>query len=227
MRSRLLSVGVILASLVAVVSKLYAASIDQRIEQYLMEHPEVVVKALELGSQRMLNARLQDIISYSDSDIVMVNPKGSSRLVAYIDYRCDACKRSFQYIERFANAHPDVALILRPLPILGGESTLASLMAYDAGKLQHAKVLTDELLQLDKPLDSEALSQVASHHQLKVTDNPREHWAFKHLAENYRQSSMLNNQSVPLYILSVKGQSQMFSGLSSQQILEEAYQRLA
>ena len=157
----------------------------------------------------------------------MANPKGRNRLVAYIDYRCDACKRSFQYIEKFVKAHSDVALVLRPLPILGGESTLASLLAYDAGELQQANVLTGELLGLDKPLDGEVLSQVARHYQLQVTDHPREHWAFKHLAENYRQSSMLNNQSVPLYILSVKGQSEMFSGLSSQQILEESYQRLA
>ena len=66
MRSRLLSVGVILGALVL---ESHAASIDQRIEQYLMEHPEVVVQALEMGSQKILNARLQEIVSDSDSDI--------------------------------------------------------------------------------------------------------------------------------------------------------------
>ena len=223
---RFKSIGLILSLLGIVVSSQSAITLDQRIEQYIMEHPDVIVKALEMHTKNMANTRLQNIISESTTDIAILNPKGKNRLIAYIDYRCGACKRSFQLIENFAVAHPDVALVLRPLPILGSESTLASLMVYDAMQLNQAKAMSETLFALEGGLDDNVLARVAKQFKLKAIDKPRDHWAFRYLAENYKQSSQLNNQSVPLYILSVGKQSEMFSGISSQQVLEEAYKRL-
>lgn len=212
--------------LAAMMSLTGASSIDQRIEKYILAHPDVIVKALELHSHKLINDRLQSIIQNEDTNIVLANPKASGQLVAFIDYQCGACKRSFHIVEQFAQDHPDIKLIIRPLPILGSESTIASLLAYDAASNSDGLKLTHTLLELKEKLDNPVLKRVASGYKLQVSQNPRDHWAFEKLAENYRQSSVLNNQSVPLYILSIDGQAEMFSGISSQHVLEEAYQRL-
>ncbi len=203
-----------------------AASLDQKIEQYILDHPDVIVRTLEAQSQKEMNEKIQAVVAASPADIAIINPRAPNRLVAFVDYRCGACKRSFEYIKSFATQHLDVALVIRPLPILGVESTVASLMVYDANEENHALRLIETLFSSEKPLDDVFLAQVAQQNHLQVAAKPTDHWAFKYLAENYRQSSMMNNQSVPLYILSVNGKSEMFSGISSRQVLEEAYQKL-
>ena len=215
----------VLAFLVAGVN---AVSIDDRIEQYLLSHPDVIARALEIHADNINKERISNIVTRGDNDIVIVNPEADSVLIAYIDYRCGACKRSYPLVQEFAMQHRDVALIIRPLPVLGGDAATAALMMYEAREKGVAKRFSEALFDASQAPDKELLYTLAKQFQIKVPlmIMLSQHWAFKHLETNYEQSASLDNQSVPLYVLAKGSEYRLFKGLSSVKILEQAYEEM-
>lgn len=199
------------------------ASIEQKMEAYILAHPEIIVQALEKHKENIFQQKLSQVAQPGDYDIVLHKGQGKERLIAFVDYRCGACKNSAKFVDRFIQEHPHIALVLRPLPILGGESVTAALMLYDASDNEKYE-LHSTLLSKQGSLD---LAGIAKSHKLSLTkDQYDKHPAFKYLEKNYRQSMDLDNQSVPLYVLSVGERAKVLNGLSSLRSLEDAYQEI-
>ena len=209
--------------LILAAGSLASASLDEKIQAYILEHPEVIVKALELHEKQLKEQKLLQITQQEPYDIVLQEGKGNAQILLYYDYRCGACKRSHLQVEKFTAKHPEITTILRPLPILGGDSVKAALMAYDAARAGKQHELHKELINSSGLLPLVKLSQSL---RLTLVDQFEDHWAFKYLENNYRQSLSLDNKSVPLFVLSVGNKHQVLNGLEFDNSLELTYSEL-
>ena len=112
------------------------AAIETIIHDYLVENPEVLVKAFETLERRQEVAKLAETQAavekhrkaiYDDpGDYVAGNPDGDVTLVEFFDYQCGYCKRSFKPLMDFVEKDGNIRLVLKEFPILGPNSLLAT-----------------------------------------------------------------------------------------------------
>lgn len=120
------------------------AAIETIIHDYLVENPEVLVKAFEELERRQEVAKLAETQAavekhrkaiYDDpGDYVAGNPDGDVTLVEFFDYQCGYCKRSFEPLMDFVEKDGNIRLVLKEFPILGPNSLLATKAAIAAKK---------------------------------------------------------------------------------------------
>lgn len=106
------------------------------VRAYLLDNPEVILEAIQVLEQREAVAEAQsdlDLVSANFEDLtrdgyswVGGNPDGAITIVEFSDYRCAFCKRAHPEIQTIIENNDDVRFVLKELPILGADSTLAS-----------------------------------------------------------------------------------------------------
>ena len=110
--------------------------LNKIIEQYIFDHPEVILKSIQSMQARQkaakeaeaaaaLKERKQDLEADPD-DPIMGNPTGTITVVEFFDYRCGYCKRVFPTVMKAINDNPNVRYVVKEFPILGPESVTAS-----------------------------------------------------------------------------------------------------
>lgn len=118
------------------------AEIDQRIRDYLLDNPEVVVEAIQRWQQQQQQAETQqyqqalaslhDEIYNNPDTPVMGNPDGDVAVVEFLDYNCGYCRRAFNDVMALADRDGDVRILMKEFPILGPGSQFASQAALAA-----------------------------------------------------------------------------------------------
>jgi protein-disulfide isomerase len=116
-----------------------AKAVDERVRAYLLEHPEVILDALDvLESRRQaaeakadgsLIAEQRQAIYEDGYSHVFGNPKGDVTIVEFADYRCGYCKAAHPHVNELLASDGAIRLIYKEFPILGQDSTLASRVA--------------------------------------------------------------------------------------------------
>ena len=113
---------------------------DQRVHDYIVGHPEVLVEAAEQlkgqGSERQL-AEIADRVMTPYPGAVLGNPNGKVTLVEFTDYACTYCRGSVADVEALIAASPDLRVVVRELPIIAPTSADAArwgLAAAEQGK---------------------------------------------------------------------------------------------
>ena len=110
---------------------------DEATRKYLMAHPEVLPRAMEVLEQRERQARIapvRDQLELPFPGAVLGNPEGSITLVEFTDYACGYCRMSVGDVERLVAANPDLKVVIREFPILRPESADAARMALAAAQ---------------------------------------------------------------------------------------------
>lgn len=141
-----------------------------RVRDYLLAHPEVIMEALTILSERERKAALAARIAAfpelfaAPPRLGLGHPDAPVRVVEFFDYRCQPCKAMHPVLEAFVAAHPQVRLEMRHLPILSPGSERAARFALAvrevAGDDAHARV-HDRLWALRGPLDAAAFERIA------------------------------------------------------------------
>ncbi len=118
------------------------AEIDAMIRAYILEHPEVIVEAMQvLETRQKADAKDADRQRISDlSDAIFNDGFSHARgpadadvtVVEFSDYRCPYCKRAHDSVEALLEADPKVRVIVKEFPILGPESAYAARAAMAA-----------------------------------------------------------------------------------------------
>lgn len=147
------------------------AEIERIIHDYLVNNPEVLVKAFEELERRSEDDRMSQTRNavkehskalYNDAeDFVAGNPKGDVTLVEFFDYRCVYCKRSFQPLMDFIEKDGNIRLVLKEFPILGPASMEASKAAMAAQKQGRYLEMHKGLYTHKGELDSDAINAIA------------------------------------------------------------------
>jgi protein-disulfide isomerase len=141
----------------------------ERVREYLLEHPEVIMEAArrfearqqaraESEVQRVLKARAEEILRDADSP-VGGTPQGDVTLVEFFDYNCPYCRRVAPVMIDAEAADPQLRIVYKEFPILGPNSTFAAkaaLAVHRQGKylafhkaLMQARGTVDEAQVLD------------------------------------------------------------------------------
>jgi len=113
---------------------------DQRVHDYIVNHPEVLVEAADAlksqGSDRQL-AGIADKLATPYPGAVLGNPNGKVTLVEFTDFACTYCRGSVADVEALIAANPDLKVVIRELPIIAPTSPEAArwgLAAAEQGK---------------------------------------------------------------------------------------------
>ena len=99
--------------------------IEQVIQDYLLDKPEVIESAIiELNRRRTLAKMLPSIELYrgyleNDPDAgVLGNPEGDVTIVEFFDYRCGFCRRHVPEVQRLVARDGNIRWVPRHYPIL-------------------------------------------------------------------------------------------------------------
>ena len=116
--------------------------LDQRIHDYILAHPEVLVQALQSLDERQreadaaqaketLKARANDIFQDKQSP-VGGNAQGNVTLVEFFDYNCPYCRLMAPIMEQAVADDPQLRIVYKEFPILGPDSVFAAKAALAA-----------------------------------------------------------------------------------------------
>ena len=117
-----------------------SSDFDQRVHDYIVAHPEVLVEAADAlkaqGAGRQL-AEIADKVMRPYPGAVLGNPAGTLTLVEFSDFACTYCRGSVADVEALIAVNPDLKVVLRELPIIAPTSPEAArwgLAAAEQGK---------------------------------------------------------------------------------------------
>lgn len=119
-------------------------ALNEAIRGYILEHPEVIIEALEKYENReraerekattaALSERKDDLFNHPMTPITG-NPDGDVTIVEFFDYQCGYCKRTMQNVLDLQKEDPKIRIVWKELPILGPVSEFASRAAMAAEK---------------------------------------------------------------------------------------------
>lgn len=110
--------------------------IEKLVEKYILDHPEVILEAVQRHQERREQAKKahaaaalktfkQELENDPDSP-VGGNAKGDVTIVEFFDYRCGYCKRVHATIKKVIAEDKGVRYVFKEFPILGPESMIAA-----------------------------------------------------------------------------------------------------
>lgn len=152
---------------------------EERVRDYILSNPEVILEALEILSDREAEiaqtaqiARHPDL--FEEARVLGVGPKSAElTVIEFFDYRCQPCKVLHPKLEAALEEHPNVRLEMRQLPILspGSErgARFALAVKYTASPEAYVAVHTD-LWSHKGPLREHVFKQIAASHDLDWFD---------------------------------------------------------
>jgi protein-disulfide isomerase len=120
------------------------AAVEQLIEKYIQEHPEVILEAVRAHSERQkaeaeaaaeanLTALREQIVNDPMAPVAG-NPDGDVTMVEFFDYRCSYCKKSLDMVMTMINEDPNLRVVFKEFPILSPQSRRAAQAALAADK---------------------------------------------------------------------------------------------
>ncbi len=135
--------------------------IEQVVQDYLLENPEIIAIAFRELQRRQTLARMGPQIEmyrgYLENDpnaAVIGNPKGDVTIVEFFDYRCGFCRRHFSEVIKLVEADGNIRFLPRQFPILDRPNeppvsylaSRAALAAQKQGKFEefHVAAMTSE-----------------------------------------------------------------------------------
>lgn len=152
--------------------------ISEIVKKTLMEKPEIIIESLEVyrkneqakKSEQQKNILEKETKALTDDgySLVLGNPDGDVTIVAFKDYRCGYCKKSWPTIQELIKTDKNVRVVFKEFPVLGPESEIASRYAL-ASSLQGVekyKAFNNDLMNHKGPWDAKTLKEIAAKHKL-------------------------------------------------------------
>ena len=118
--------------LLLIFKNLSAQSFDEKIKEFILNNPEVILesienyerKRLEESKQKSNEAIIENNTKLNDSSNGMFsgNANGKEIIIEFFDYNCSYCKKAHQDLIRISKNFPQVKIIYKNLPILSDQS---------------------------------------------------------------------------------------------------------
>jgi protein-disulfide isomerase len=146
-------------------------AVNRLVHDYIMEHPEVLVEALkdfdsrqqavsETERRKAVDDRRADLFNDPAAPIAG-NPKGSTTIVEFFDYRCPYCKGLAKDLSDLIDADHDVRFVYKEFPILGAPSEYAARAALAAQQQGKYRPFHEALFAYKGQLTNEIVLDVA------------------------------------------------------------------
>jgi protein-disulfide isomerase len=150
-------------------------SLREEVRAYLLEHPEVLIEAMDVLQTReaeaalqrdlMLVSTLSSAIFASPNDWVGGNPEGDITLVEFMDYRCSYCRQAYTEVKELIKTDGNIRFVVKEFPILGEASLLSSQFAIAVLQLHGPEAYVaahDALISLRGEPVTETLARLAT-----------------------------------------------------------------
>jgi protein-disulfide isomerase len=135
-------------------------AIEGIIADYILEHPEIIYRAIQVLQERQQAAEAErarqalaehrDALERDQNTPVGGNPDGDVTVVEFFDYRCPYCKRVASDVERLIEEDANVRFVYKEWPILGPESVFAARAALAARKQDRYVDFHDQVMALEE-----------------------------------------------------------------------------
>jgi protein-disulfide isomerase len=145
--------------------------IRQRVQTYLLDHPEVIIESvnrMEARQRASAEAEVQTIVKshadelFRDADSpVGGNPNGDITLVEFFDYNCPYCRQMVPVMMQAEASDPQLRVVYKEFPILGPNSTFAAKAALAAHKQGKYVAFHRALYQVRGAVDPSKVTEVA------------------------------------------------------------------
>jgi len=126
-------------------------AIEALIHDYLMAHPEVLLRSVseyrqrqEMSEQGLVKqklANLSGLLKTSAGSPVIGNPNGDVTIVEFFDYRCSYCKKVFPTIQALLKDDSNIRYVFKEFPILGPVSEIATRASLAAWSIDPTKYM--------------------------------------------------------------------------------------
>ncbi len=174
----------LLAALLLAITQVGAAQtlseeqLNQRIRDYILDNPEIVVEAIQLWQQQQRQAEASqfDVVLKQRRDevfdvsigTVAGNPEGDVILVEFVDYNCGYCRRAFTAVQQLAEQDGNIQLLFKEFPILGPGSEFASRAALASREQGLYAEFHNAMMSTDTRLDEPQVLAIAGEVGLDV-----------------------------------------------------------
>lgn len=146
-------------------------AVERLVEQYILEHPEVVVRAMkrleakrraeeQAAVEKEIMARAAELREDPSSPFAGA-PEGDVVVVEFFDYRCGVCKRVLPVVLRLLEKDRKVKLVYKDWPILGPESVFAARAALASRHQGKYVAFHNEMMKARGGLDEAAVMEIA------------------------------------------------------------------
>ena len=199
------------------------AAIERVVHDYLLEHPEVLPKAMENLARKQNASQLAGIRKELETPWpgeVLGNPQGKVTLVEFTDFACSYCRNSVADVDALIAANPDLKVVVRQLPILSHESADAARMGMAAAAQGRYAAFHKAMFAAGRP-DAQSIQAAALAAGVdlvrakKVTDDPLTEQA---LAKNLNFARQLGLNGTPSWVIG----DALLSGAVGREKLAEA-----
>lgn len=187
------------------------------VRAYLLEHPEVLVEAMDVLQKREDDAALardskfittnHDLIYANANDWVGGNPKGDVTLVEFMDYRCGYCRKAYAEVDQLIKSDGNIRFVVKEFPILGDASMLSAQFAIALRQLHgdeaYAKV-HDTLMTLRGEPTVETLERLAKDMGFEaqpILDRMKAPDVTAVIQANYALAQQMNITGTPAFVL--------------------------
>lgn len=113
------------------------AAIEAIVEEYILENPEILPRAIERLQQRDTLKKLSSIREELETPYASAfagNANGDVVVVKFSDYACGYCRQAVADVTRLIESDSGVKVVFRDFPILSPASNDAALMALAAAE---------------------------------------------------------------------------------------------
>lgn len=119
----------------AVAAQAHEADIDTHIRDYILDHPEIILQAMEiLADREQAAAMTQKIAAFpflfeNSAGLGIGASDAPVKVVEFFDYKCAPCKALHPQLKALVSDTPDLRIEMRHLPILSPGSERAARFA--------------------------------------------------------------------------------------------------
>jgi protein-disulfide isomerase len=154
------------------------SAFEQIIHDYILQHPEVVIEALQSAEDKMkaqgeeraraaVVERRQELLEDPTAPVAG-NPKGDVTIVEFFDYRCPYCKQVEPALEALLKEDRQLRIVYKELPILGKDSVYATRAALAARKQAKYDKFHTAMMAAKGQIDEKTVLQVAASSGLDI-----------------------------------------------------------
>jgi protein-disulfide isomerase len=144
---------------------------EQRVRDYLLNNPEVIMEALQILQERQRAAEAENLkrtIAERGEEIlndpaapVGGNQAGDVTLVEFFDYNCPYCCRVAPTVVELEQADPDLRLVYKEFPILGPGSQFAARAALASRRQGKYVAFHNALMQATEQVTEQTVMEIA------------------------------------------------------------------
>lgn len=144
-------------------------AVEKIVHDYIMEHPDVILDAVNQYQQRTMEEKQKAAVETNreylfrdERSPVIGNPEGDVTIVEFFDYNCGYCKRVLPTVQELINEDKNIKVIFKDIPILGPTSETAAKWALAAQKHNKYFEFHTALMNHKGPITDDTLSKIAT-----------------------------------------------------------------